>query len=67
MEMPDGKSYKLPFKPTYALVVESETKSADGSSKGSSRRPVGEKDGKLCIPVPVPATAGAKKPAPKAK
>ncbi|MGI8603518.1 MAG: hypothetical protein ACR2OZ_11040 [Verrucomicrobiales bacterium] len=67
MEMPDGKTYKMPFTPTYALVVESETKTANESSKGSSRRPVGEKDGKLCIPVPVPAAADKEKPAPKPK
>jgi hypothetical protein len=67
MEMPDGKKYKMPFEPTYALIIETETKSGDGSSTSKSRRPVGEKDGKLCIPVPVPATAAKEKPAAKEK
>jgi hypothetical protein len=68
MEMPNGKSYKMPIKPTYALVIETETKTGDSSSTSKSRRPVGEVDGKLCIPVPVPATAAAtEKPAAKEK
>lgn len=55
MEMPDGKNYKMPLKVSKQLVIKSETKSADGSSSGTSKSPVAEKDGKLVIPVPVPA------------
>lgn len=55
MMMPDGKSYKMPIKPYKQLVIKSETKSADGSSSSTSKSPVAEKDGKLVIPVPVPA------------
>ncbi len=55
MQMPDGKNYKMPLKITKQLVIKSETKSADGSSSGTSKSPVAEKDGKLVIPVPVPA------------
>ncbi len=54
MEMPDGKSYKMPFVPTKQLVITVEQKDANGSSKSSSKSPVGEKNGKLVIPVPVP-------------
>ncbi len=55
MPMPDGKNYKMPLKVSKQLVIKSETKSADGSSTGTSKSPVAEKDGKLVIPVPVPA------------
>jgi hypothetical protein len=55
MEMPDGKKYKMPFAPTKQLVVVIEKKDGDGSSKSTSKSPVGEKNGKLVIPVPVPA------------
>jgi hypothetical protein len=55
MEMPDGKNYKMPLKVTKQLVIKSETKSADGSSSGTSKSPVAENGGKLVIPVPVPA------------
>ena len=55
MEMPDGKSYKMPLKVLKQLVIKSETKSENGSSSGTSKSPVAEKDGKLVIPVPVPA------------
>ena len=55
MTMPDGKSYVMPLKPTKQLVIVSETKSENGSSKGTSKSPVAEKNGKLVIPVPVPA------------
>ncbi len=54
MEMPDGKQYKMPFTPSKQLVIVVEQKSADGSSKSTSKSPVGEKNGKLVIPVPVP-------------
>jgi hypothetical protein len=55
MQMPDGKSYVMPLKVVKQLVIKSETKSADGSSSGTSKSPVADKDGKLVIPVPVPA------------
>ena len=55
MEMPNGKSFVLNLKPTKQLVVATETKNANESSKGTSKTPVAEKDGKLVIPVPVPA------------
>lgn len=55
MEMPDGKKYKLPFAPTKQLVVTIEEKDGDSVSKSTSKSPVGEKNGKLVIPVPVPA------------
>lgn len=55
MEMPDGKNYKMPVKPTKKLVIVIEEKSADGSSKSTQSNPVAEVDGKLVIPVPVPA------------
>lgn len=55
MEMPDGKKYVMPFQPTKQLVVVIEEKSGDSSSKSTSKSPVGEKNGKLVILVPVPA------------
>ena len=55
LEMPDGKKYKMPFQPSKQLVITVEEKSGDGSSKSTSKSPVGEKNGKLVIPVPVPA------------
>lgn len=55
MEMPDGKTYKMPFAPSKQLVVTIEEKNGDNVSKNTSKSPVGEKNGKLVIPVPVPA------------
>jgi hypothetical protein len=55
MEMPDGRKYKMPFPPTKQLVVVVEQKDASGTGKSTSKSPVGEKNGKLVIPVPVPA------------
>lgn len=55
MTMPDGKKYTMPIKPIKRLVIKTETKDANGSSSGTSSSPVAEKDGKLVIPVPVPA------------
>lgn len=55
MTMPDGKAYVMGLKPTKQLVIVSETKDANGSSKSTSKSPVAEKNGKLVIPVPVPA------------
>lgn len=55
MEMPDGKKYKMPVKPSKMLVIVVEIKDASGSSKSTAKSPVAEIDGKLVIPVPVPA------------
>ncbi|MEQ1861818.1 MAG: hypothetical protein ABMA13_18015 [Chthoniobacteraceae bacterium] len=55
MEMPDGKKYVMPFPPTRQLVIVIEQKGSEGSGKSTSKSPVGEKNGKLVIPVPVPA------------
>lgn len=55
MMMPDGKKYTMPIKPIKRMVIKTETKDANGSSSGTSSSPVAEKDGKLVIPVPVPA------------
>lgn len=55
MEMPDGKKYVMPFQPTKQLVIVIEEKSGDSTGKSTSKSPVGEKNGKLVIPVPVPA------------
>lgn len=54
-EMPDGKVYKMPLKPIKQLVIVIDVKDSNGSSKNTSKSPVAEKDGKLVIPVPVPA------------
>lgn len=55
MTMPDGKKYTMLIKPMKRLVIKTESKDANGSSSGTSSSPVAEKDGKLVIPVPVPA------------
>lgn len=47
-----GKS-KLPLVPTKKLVLNIETKDANGSSSSSSQSFVAELDGKFVIPVPV--------------
>ena len=52
MEMPDGKKYKLPLIPTKQLVIMMK-EGTSGTSKSSL--PVGEKDGKFVIPMPIPA------------
>ena len=54
-EMPDGKMYVMGLKPVKQLVIVIEEKSDSGSSKSTSKLPVAEKDGKLVIPLPVPA------------
>lgn len=66
-EMPDGKMYKMAFTPSKQLVIVVETKDANGSSTSTTRKPVGEKDGKLMIPLPVPAKAQSSGPAKKKK
>lgn len=55
MEMPDGKKYKMPVTPSKMLVIVVEIKDASGSGKSTAKSPVAEIDGKLVIPVPVPA------------
>lgn len=55
MEMPDGKKYVMPLKPVKQLVITVEQKDASGSSKTTHKSPVAENEGKLVIPVPVPA------------
>jgi hypothetical protein len=55
MEMPDGKQYKLPIAPTKTLVLIMKEEGASGSGTSKSTLPVAEKDGKLIIPMPVPA------------
>lgn len=55
MPMPDGGMFKMPVKPVKKLVIVIEEKSGDGSSKSTHSSPVAEIDGKLLIPVPVPA------------
>lgn len=55
LTMPDGRSFVLSLKPTKQLVIVSETKNANESSNSTSKSPVAEKNGKLVIPVPVPA------------
>lgn len=52
MQSPDGKPAKLVLPPSRKLVIKSETKSASGSSSGTSEIFVGEADGKLYILVP---------------
>jgi hypothetical protein len=51
---PTGGKSKLPFAPEKKLVLNIETSDANGKSTSSSESFVGEVDGKLMIPVPVP-------------
>ena len=55
MEMPDGNKYQLPVTPTKTLVLIMKEEGASGNGTSKSRLPVAEKDGKLIIPLPVPA------------
>ena len=55
MPMPDGKNYKLPITPTKQLVIVMKEADANGSGTSKSSLPVAEKDGKIVIPLPVPA------------
>ena len=55
-EMPDGKMYKMPMAPSHVMKITSETKDASGESKGSSSLPIGEKDGRFVILLPVPVS-----------
>jgi len=54
MDGPSGKM-KLPLKPVKKLVIKIDKNDSNGSSSGSSESFVAESDGKLVIPVPVPA------------
>ena len=55
LPMPDGKNYKLPITPTKQLVMIMKETGAGSSGTSKSSLPVAEKDGKLVIPLPVPA------------
>ena len=52
MQSPDGKPAKLVLPASRKLMIKSETRSASGSSAGTSEIFVGEADGKLYILVP---------------
>ena len=52
---PGGMKLRLPLKPTKKLKITLETNDANGRSTTTSESYVAEKDGKLVIPVPVPA------------
>jgi hypothetical protein len=60
MEMPDGKYYKLPVTPSHQLVVTSESKEGESTSKSSSSFPVAQKDGRFVIPLPIPTGQASK-------
>lgn len=51
----DGKMLRLSLEPVKKLVIRVETKTADTASTGTNEVFVGERDGKLWIPVPAPA------------
>jgi hypothetical protein len=52
---PGGKKFKFPLKPIKKLKITLETKDANGSSSSTSESFIAESNGKLVIPVPVPA------------
>ena len=54
MPGPSGNA-KLPLAPILKLVINIEVKNANGSSNTTNESFVAESDGKLVIPVPVPA------------
>lgn len=56
-EMPDGKMYKMPMAPSHIMTVVSATKGADGESSSKSSMPIGQKDGRFVILLPVPVAA----------
>ena len=49
---PDGRPMKMTLKPIKKLILKTTTKSANGSSSGSSESFIAEHEGKLVIPVP---------------
>lgn len=55
-EMPDGKMYKMPMAPSHVMKVTTETKGEGGDSTGNSSMPIGEKDGRFVILLPVPVS-----------
>jgi hypothetical protein len=55
MDGPGGTKLRLPLKPTKKLKITVDTKDANGTSSATSESFVAENDGKLVIPVPVPA------------
>jgi hypothetical protein len=57
MEMPgpDGSMARLAPKPYKKLVIEIDTKDANGTMKSTNTIFIAEKDGKLGVPLPVPA------------
>jgi hypothetical protein len=54
-EGPDGTKAKLPLKPTKRLVIKISTAEGGNTSTSTSQFFVAEADGKLVVPVPVPA------------
>lgn len=52
---PGGMKLRLPLKPAKKLKIIVEASDANGKSSTTSESFVAEKDGKLVIPVPVPA------------
>lgn len=60
MEMPDGKYYKLSVTPSHQLVITSETKEGESTSRSTSSFPVAQKDGRFVIPLPVPTGQATK-------
>jgi hypothetical protein len=55
MPGPDGNMSKLEPKPYKKLVIKIDMKDDNGTSTSTSTVFVAEKDGKLGVPVPVPA------------
>ena len=54
MDSPTGGKLCLTLQPTKKLIITTEMKDANGSSKGTTENFVAEKDGKFVIPVPGP-------------
>lgn len=54
-EGPDGAKVKLPLKPLKRLVIKVSTTDGNSSGTSTSQVFVAEVDGRLVIPVPVPA------------
>jgi hypothetical protein len=54
-EGPDGAPVRMPLKPTKRLVIQVTTKNGVHTGTSTSQVFVAEADGKLVIPVPVPA------------
>ncbi len=53
-DSPTGGKLCITLQPTKKLVITTETKDANGSSRGTTTNFVAEKDGKFVIPVPGP-------------